>query len=104
MPGAPGDIALVFRGESAAGLVFARELEALAAKREAPVHLMLGRRPKCCTRHDPLSAWRLQRLVPDVARRDVYVCGPPGMVETARRALRTAGVPRRRIHTERFDL
>jgi predicted ferric reductase len=104
LPGAPGDIALVFRGESAAGLVFARELEALAAKREAPVHLVLGRRPKCCTRHDPLSAWRLQRLVPDVARRDVYVCGPPGMVETARRALRTAGVPRRRIHTERFDL
>jgi predicted ferric reductase len=103
LPGGPGDIAMVFRGESTASLVFARELEALAAKRGAPVYLVLGSRPTCCARHDPLSARRLQRLVPDVAERDVYVCGSPGMVQTARRALRGAKVPRRRIHTERFD-
>ncbi len=102
MPGGPGDIALVFRGPSSQAL-FAGELEKLARRRGADVHLVLGRRPGCCPRHDPLSARRLRALVPDVARRDVYVCGPPGMMAAARQALRGAGVPRRHIHTERFD-
>ena len=102
LPGGPGDIALVFRGSSSQAL-FASELEKLASERGAAVHLVLGRRPSCCLRHDPLSAWRLQALVPDVAQRDVYVCGPPGMMEATRQALRGARVPRRRIHIERFD-
>ncbi|HKE98065.1 MAG TPA: ferredoxin reductase family protein [Actinomycetes bacterium] len=104
LPGAPGDISLVFRGNPAGARVFARELEALATRRGVLVHYVLGPRAKCCPRHDPLSARRLSQLVPDVARRDVYVCGSPGMMATARRALRQAGVPRRRIHAERFDL
>jgi predicted ferric reductase len=103
LPGGPGDIAVVLRGESARAMVFARELEVLAERRGAPLHYVLGRRPKCCSRHDPLSARRLQALVPDVAQRDVYICGSPGMMTTARRALRQAGVPRWRIHAERFD-
>jgi ferredoxin-NADP reductase len=32
----------------------------------------------------------------------VFLCGPPGMVEAARLALRRAGVNRRRLHHERF--
>ena len=103
MPGGPGDIALVFRGASSEGVVFKRELEELAARRRAIVHLILGPRVTCCSRHDALSAKRLRTLVPDVARRDVYLCGPPGVLEATREALRDAGVPRRRIHIERFD-
>ena len=103
MPGGPGDIALVFRGASSEGVVFQRELEELASRRQAIVHLILGPRVTCCSRHDALSAKRLRTLVPDVARRDVYLCGPPGVLEATREALRDAGVPRRRIHIERFD-
>jgi predicted ferric reductase len=103
MPGGPGDIAMVFRGASSEGVVFRRELEELASRRQAIVHLVLGPRVTCCSRHDALSAKRLRTLVPDVARRDVYLCGPSGLLETTREALRDAGVPRRRIHIERFD-
>jgi len=103
MPGGPGDIALVFRGGSSEGVVFQRELEEIAARRQAIVHLVLGPRVTCCSRHDALSAKRLRTLVPDVARRDIYLCGPPGVLEATREALRDAGVPRRRIHIERFD-
>jgi ferredoxin-NADP reductase len=49
-----------------------------------------------------LSPRHLRRLVPDLSTRDVFVCGPPAMADATRRALRSAGVPRRRIHTERF--
>ena len=41
-------------------------------------------------------------LVPDIAARDVYVCGPPAMTEAIGASLRGAGVPRRQIFTERF--
>jgi ferredoxin-NADP reductase len=40
--------------------------------------------------------------VPDVAERDVYVCGPPGMTEAARASVMASGVPRRHVVTERF--
>jgi len=34
---------------------------------------------------------------------DVYVCGPPPMVEAAYAALTAVGVPRDHIHAERFS-
>jgi predicted ferric reductase len=51
-----------------------------------------------------LSPEHLRALVPDLAERDVYVCGPPGMTDFAVRNVRAAGVPRRHIHVERFAL
>jgi len=51
-----------------------------------------------------LSPEHLVELVPDLAERDVYVCGPPGMTDFAVRNVRAAGVPRRHIHVERFAL
>jgi predicted ferric reductase len=51
-----------------------------------------------------LSPEHLLELVPDLAERDVYVCGPPGMTDFAVRNVRAAGVPRRHIHIERFAL
>ena len=51
-----------------------------------------------------LSPEHLLELVPDLADRDVYVCGPPGMTDAALRNVRAAGVPRRHIHVERFAL
>jgi len=51
-----------------------------------------------------LSPEHLLELVPDLAERDVYVCGPPGMIDVAVRNVRAAGVHRRHIHVERFAL
>ena len=51
-----------------------------------------------------LSAERLRDLVPDLAEREVFLCGPPAM--TKRRRVRSAarGCVRRRLHIERFAL
>ena len=51
-----------------------------------------------------LSPAHLRELVPDLAERDVYVCGPPGMTDAAVRNVRAAGARRRHIHVERFAL
>ena len=53
---------------------------------------------------DLLSAAHLRTLVPDLAERDVFLCGPPGLADHVRREVRRAGVPRRHVHAERFAL
>lgn len=51
-----------------------------------------------------LSGEHLKRLIPDIAAREVFLCGPPGMMRHVRAGLRAEGVPRRSIHSERFAL
>ena len=51
---------------------------------------------------EPLSPERLLALVPDIAARDVYVCGSRAMTEATHASLARTGVSRRHIVTERF--
>jgi ferredoxin-NADP reductase len=41
--------------------------------------------------------------VPDVADRDVFVCGPDAWMAAALDACHRAGVPARQLHAERFS-
>jgi len=65
------------------------------------VHYLLG--PPKRGNRDHLSAYRLQKVVPDIRERDVFLCGPEPMMAAAREGLRAAGVPRRHIHNESFS-
>ena len=51
-----------------------------------------------------LSAEHLRELVPDVADREVFLCGPPAMTNVIEKSVRGAGVPRAFVHVERFAL
>ncbi|MBV8710887.1 MAG: ferredoxin reductase family protein [Solirubrobacterales bacterium] len=97
MPGAPGDIAVVYRSASAADVILRDELNELATRRGAEIHYLIGE-PRAPSGDD------LRTLVPDIAERDVYVCGPPEMTQATRATLRGYGVPARQITTERFSL
>ncbi|MEV5610577.1 ferric reductase-like transmembrane domain-containing protein [Streptomyces sp. NPDC052225] len=99
LPGAPGDVTLLYRANSAEQLVLREELEAIARTRRAPLHYLLG--PSDAA-FDPLAPQSLRNLVPELAAHDVYVCGPPGMTRAATTALARAGVPENRIHAESF--
>lgn len=46
---------------------------------------------------------RIAAEVPDASRRQVFMCGPPGLVDGLRAALTRAGVADDDIHSERFD-
>ena len=97
----PGHVTLIYRASSERDLVFREELDAIAAARGATVHYLVGSRAQI--RSDPLSPRVLQSLVPGLDQQEAYVCGPAGMTSAAVRALRAAGVPRRRIHFESFE-
>ena len=49
------------------------------------------------------EAEALLRIVPDIAHRDVYVCGNPAWMDTVIAAAKDAGVPAASIHHERFS-
>jgi predicted ferric reductase len=101
LPGAPGELTLLYRAHGPADVVFADELDWIARERGARVHYLFGPRGRGRDR-DPLAAAELIRQVPALAEHDVYLCGPPGMTEHARSELRRAGVPRAQIHLESF--
>jgi predicted ferric reductase len=99
----PPGAAVVYRASTPADVVLRRELDWLAEARELDLWYVIG------SRHDPgprhvLSAAGLRRLVPDLPERDVYLCGPPGLVEAAQRAARRAGVSQQQIHVAAFEL
>jgi predicted ferric reductase len=97
-----GTVTLIYRASTWQDVVFQAELDAIARARGATVHYVIGTRSDLGG--DPLSAARLRELAPGLHRMDVYLCGPPGMTGTAVTALTEAGVPRRRIHYESFEL
>ena len=97
----PGDVVVLYRSPTAADAVLLDEIRELAAAKGATLHLLTGRSGPG---NNPLDPEQLRTRVPDIAQRDVYVCGPPAMTEAVVANLRRLGLPRRQIHAERFGL
>jgi len=98
-----GDVVVVYRVFSEPEIVFAEELGLLTAERGAALHYVVGDH---ATEEGArlLSPEHLHELVPDIAERDVFLCGPPAMIEHTETSIRRAGVARRHLHVERFAL
>jgi predicted ferric reductase len=106
-----GGATLLYRARSEADLTFRAELDALAERRGARIVYLAGPR---AVRQDGSVSWlpashadlddvsALRRLVPGIAEHDVFLCGPDGWTDAARRAVSGVGVPRTQIHEERF--
>jgi ferredoxin-NADP reductase len=99
----PLGTSLVYRARSFHDLIFRAELEGLARARNSRVFVVVG------SRHDPgpasaLTANGLRLMVPDILQRDVFLCGPPGLVESNAVTLLELGLPRRQMHLLHFGL
>ncbi len=90
-------ITVVVRASTPEDVVHRDEVAALVAQRGGDFHEIIG------SRHTvTFDARALRRLVPDLARCDVYVCGPEGFSQRVVAAARKLGVRRDRIHHEVF--
>ncbi|WP_046734188.1 ferredoxin reductase family protein [Streptomyces humi] len=94
-----GHAVVIYRVGSDRDAVLYDELRDLAVAKGAELHLVTG--PPV---PDRLAARELARLVPDIADRDVFLCGPPPMMNAVLRSLGDLGVPKPQIHFERFSL
>ena len=105
----PGELVVLQRHHDPHAPLFGRELDTLAHERGIRLlrlpgprrakHSWLGPiRPADVGDLDALLAW-----VPDIAERDVFVCGPAGWVDLLRIDLQRAGLPPERLHAEIFE-
>ncbi|MGY4642528.1 ferredoxin reductase family protein [Cellulomonas sp. URHB0016] len=89
------EVVVIHRAHTADGLALAGEFTPSPWLRYVPLP---GRRAQLG--HDPLAPAHLARTVPDIAERDVFVCGPDAMMTTVARSARALGVPAAAIHRE----
>jgi predicted ferric reductase len=108
LPAAPDGVVVIYRVGSQADIVLADELLDLARAKGGRVVAVVGHRNRERASWLPVDsrhltdAEALRRIVPDVAERDVYVCGNPAWMDTVIAAAHEAGVPHAAVHHERF--
>lgn len=88
---------VIWRASTENDLPLRREIEALAEWRGATIHWMVG------SRHQfPLTPKKIIEAVPHIDIADVFLCGPDGMVNEARKSLLRVGVHPDHLHDEAF--
>lgn len=99
----PRGAIVLYRARTERDLIFKAELDRLASYRKARMIYLVGPRTDPALAH-VLTAPGLRKLVPDIASRDVYVCGPRGLAETVTATLLDLRVPLKQIHLDPFEL
>jgi predicted ferric reductase len=103
MPSMPGSMTVIHRVVSQDDRALADEVDALALERGATVHHLVGDHLDQEAR-EYLSPEHLRELIPQLSETDIFLCGPPAMMDYVHRSLIAAGVPSSSIHSERFAL
>lgn len=91
------DVTVILRASSDMDLVHRDEIAALVKEHDGQFHTLTGPRQKI-----RFDAKKLLALIPDIALRDVYICGPEGFNEMIGNHATRLGVPIDRIHHEVF--
>jgi ferredoxin-NADP reductase len=93
--GALADVVVIHAARTDAAACFGRELAALATTTHG-LRVIAQR-----AADGRLTAGGVHRRVPDLAEREIYVCGPPGLMEVITEAALAVGAGAR-VHRERF--
>lgn len=99
---APGHATVVLRARDAADIAHLAEFEAWCAARGARLEVLTGRRGGGSWLPAAESGRSLADLAGDLGDADVFVCGPQAATDLVVADALACGVPRERIHHERF--
>lgn len=109
------DITLIYGNRTRDDVALRGELEPLSQQYRFPIHHILSNETEASllsTNNLALSTFHtgfltkelMQKLTPDVATREVYLCGPPPMMNAVIKVLVELGVDKKYIYYERFSL
>lgn len=92
-------IQLLYFCNSAPDVIFAKQLQAMAQlQSQFQLHILLA------DRQETLYRELIEDLCPDLLERDVFLCGPQGLMDAATEILQDKGLPEQRLHRESFGL
>jgi len=97
------DIILIYSSKTL-DMIFKKELDELSVKYRFIIHYVVTEDPRYNGEKGRLDKEKLNRLAPDFLKRDIYLCGPPAMMENTIRILKNLGVNHALMHYERFSL
>lgn len=108
------DIDLIYGNKTKADIALRKELEELAQKYKIKIHHVLSNVEAnslqlTANSFESFSAGfvtpeLISQLVPDVASREAFLCGPPPMMDALVQSLTALGVNTQRIYFEKFAL
>lgn len=100
------DVLLIDANKTSADIIFRPELEQIAAScpNVRVIHVLSAPEPTWEGPRGYVDEASLRQHVPDIARRVVFLCGPPPMMRLLRQALARLGVPPSHIRFEEFRL
>lgn len=109
------DVVLIYGSLKSDEIALRQEVEHLSALYGMPVHHVLseeshpplpqsGELPRVTVSSGFVTREYLQRMVPDAAERDVFLCGPPVVMRVLCKDLAALGVAAGRVFSERFSL
>ncbi|MBX9942490.1 MAG: 2Fe-2S iron-sulfur cluster binding domain-containing protein [Reyranella sp.] len=102
----PGEIYLLFAGRSTEDFIFQEEIEYLQRRcpnlHVAATMMQRAQGTAWLGFEGQLTKQIIAHAVPEIARRQIHLCGPPPMMEAVRAMLADLGVPTSQIKTEAF--
>lgn len=108
------DIHLIYGNKTEADIALRAELETLSQKYSIKIHHVLSNQElsSLSTQHSTLSTFStgfvtpelVKQLVPDAADREVFLCGPPPMMNALIKSLPSIGISKKKIYFEKFSL
>jgi ferredoxin-NADP reductase len=92
---------VIYRVTHPEDVIFRDELEQLARTRGIAMHYVVG------SHREPgneglMSQQHILELIPDIAEREVYLCGPRAMMRTVEQHVLALGVEEDHIHADEF--
>lgn len=97
------DIIIFYAARTAAEIAFTKELTKLVEHYHLKIFYVLSDEPDYPGLTGFIDRQKLRGNVPDLSRREIYLCGPPPMMVMVAEALIEEGVPKSLIHTEKFE-
>ena len=99
------DVILLWANKGEKDIAFRDELEGMASEMPSlKVLHVLSRQEDWPGEKGHIDADKLKKYVGDFGKGEFFLCGPPPMMTALQKILSNLGVPKKRIHMERFAL
>ena len=98
------EVVLLYANKSKEDIVFKDELEAVTEKYSAKISYVLSEDANFPAEKGYIDEEKIKQLVPDFMSRDVYLCGPPPMMDKLIQTFKSFGLKDSQLHFEKFSL